>query len=94
MRLGPLVCGLLIIIIYLMDFLYFNRDFFILFPDSRIPRFPVLKIAPKTLAKTHFTNFNPITVRRDNRERRNPAKSIMVFYGDRLKYSQIVPTKI
>ena len=24
MRLGPLVCGLLIIIIYLMDFLYFN----------------------------------------------------------------------
>ena len=65
MRLGPLVC----------DFLYFPFLFY-----SPIPRFPVLKIAPKILAKTHFTNFNPITVRGDNRERRNPAKSIMVFY--------------
>jgi hypothetical protein len=35
-----------------------------------------------TLDKTHFTNFNPITVRGDNRERKTPAKSNIVFYGD------------
>ena len=38
-------------------------------------------MTPKTLAKTHFNNFNPITVRGDNRERKNPAKSNIVFYG-------------
>jgi hypothetical protein len=41
-------------------------------------------MSPKTLAKTHFTNFNAITARGDNRERKNPAKSNIVFYGDEI----------
>jgi hypothetical protein len=42
------------------------------------------------MPKTHFTNFNPITVQGDNRERKNHTKYIIVFYRD----WNILPKKV
>ena len=36
-------------------------------------------MTPKTLAKTHFTNFHSITVRGDNRERKTPPNLLSSF---------------